>query len=102
MDYRDLFYRFLFGGIAVVLSYVTSIVLPWEMIGGIFAAFPAVMIVAVMMVGIKKAQRKQQNRARFGFRNDRLSRLCCDSFTYFTSNKNLVVKHHRRLNCLVY
>lgn len=58
MDYRDLFYRFLFGGIAVVLSYVTSIVLPWEMIGGIFAAFPAVMIVAVMMVGIKKGSKE--------------------------------------------
>lgn len=54
MDTKDLLYRFLFGGLAVVASYVTSVLLPWKVIGGIFAAFPAVMIVAVMMVGIKK------------------------------------------------
>lgn len=54
LDTKDLLYRFLFGGLAVVASYVTSVLLPWKVIGGIFAAFPAVMIVAVMMVGIKK------------------------------------------------
>ena len=53
MDGRDLFFRFLFGGSAVVLSYVTAKLLPWKVIGGIFAAFPAVMVVAVMMVGMK-------------------------------------------------
>lgn len=53
MDKRDLAFRFLFGGAAVVLSYVASHILPWKIIGGIFAAFPAVMIVAVMMAGLK-------------------------------------------------
>lgn len=58
MDTKDLLYRFLFGGLAVVLSYVASVLLPWKIIGGIFAAFPAVMIVAVMMVGIKKGSKE--------------------------------------------
>lgn len=58
LDTKDLLYRFLFGGLAVVLSYVTSVFLPWKIIGGIFAAFPAVMIVAVMMVGIKKGSKE--------------------------------------------
>ncbi len=62
MDTKDLLYRFLFGGLAVVLSYVASVLLPWKIIGGIFAAFPAVMIVAVMMVGIKKGLRRLQKR----------------------------------------
>jgi uncharacterized membrane protein (GlpM family) len=58
LDTKDLLYRFLFGGLAVVLSYVASVLLPWKIIGGIFAAFPAVMIVAVMMVGIKKGSKE--------------------------------------------
>jgi uncharacterized membrane protein (GlpM family) len=58
LDTKDLLYRFLFGGSAVVLSYVASVLLPWKIIGGIFAAFPAVMIVAVMMVGIKKGSKE--------------------------------------------
>jgi uncharacterized membrane protein (GlpM family) len=58
MDRRDLFFRFLFGGSAVVLSYVTAELLPWKVIGGIFAAFPAVMVVAVMMVGMKKGSKE--------------------------------------------
>ncbi|KYD21556.1 MULTISPECIES: DUF3147 family protein [Anoxybacillaceae] len=57
MDRRDLFFRFLFGGSAVVLSYVTAKLLPWKVIGGIFAAFPAVMVIAVMMVGMKKGSK---------------------------------------------
>jgi uncharacterized membrane protein (GlpM family) len=58
LDTKDLLYRFLFGGSAVVLSYIASVLLPWKIIGGIFAAFPAVMIVAVMMVGIKKGSKE--------------------------------------------
>ncbi len=53
----DLFIRFMVGGLAVVLSYVTSVLLPWEVIGGIFAAFPAVMVVAVMMMGMKNGSK---------------------------------------------
>lgn len=58
MDKKDLLYRFIFGGSAVVLSYVATKLLPWKIIGGIFAAFPAVMVVAVMMVGIKSGTKE--------------------------------------------
>jgi membrane associated rhomboid family serine protease len=49
----ELALRFLFGGAAVALSYVISVLAPWKELGGIFAAFPAVMAVAVMMTGRK-------------------------------------------------
>jgi hypothetical protein len=54
----ELALRFLCGGTAVALSYVISVLLPWKELGGIFAAFPAVMTVAVMMTGRKYGSRK--------------------------------------------
>ncbi|WP_066319008.1 DUF3147 family protein [Bacillus sp. FJAT-29814] len=50
---KDLLLRFLLGGAAVMASYLIIVVSPWEILGGIFAAFPAVMITAVLMTGIK-------------------------------------------------
>lgn len=44
--------RFILGGTAVMLSYIVTIVSPWEILAGIFAAFPAVMITAVLMMGV--------------------------------------------------
>jgi hypothetical protein len=58
MSRKNLFYRFIFGGAAVSLSYLVSNLLPWRMLGGIFAAFPAVMLVAVMMMGITSGSKK--------------------------------------------
>ncbi|MFC4102244.1 DUF3147 family protein [Paenibacillus xanthanilyticus] len=58
MKAKELLLRFALGGLAVVLSYVASVLLPWKALGGIFAAFPAVMIVAVMMVGISQGSDK--------------------------------------------
>ena len=52
MNGKDLLIRFLLGGAAVALSYLVTVVSPWEILAGIFAAFPAVMITAVLMVGI--------------------------------------------------
>lgn len=52
MNKKDLFIRFILGGMAVMLSYLVTIVSPWEILAGIFAAFPAVMITAVLMMGI--------------------------------------------------
>ncbi|GHH99824.1 DUF3147 family protein [Neobacillus kokaensis] len=49
---KDLFIRFLLGGTAVMASYLIIVISPWEILGGIFAAFPAVMITAVLMAGI--------------------------------------------------
>jgi len=64
MVIRDLLLRFILGGSAVVLSYVTAQRLPWKAIGGIFATFPAVMVVAVMMVGWKKGSKEAAKTAR--------------------------------------
>lgn len=52
LNKKDLLIRFLLGGTAVMLSYIVTIVSPWEILAGIFAAFPAVMITAVLMMGI--------------------------------------------------
>ncbi|MDK7951367.1 DUF3147 family protein, partial [Staphylococcus lugdunensis] len=37
--------KFLVGGLAVLISYIVSVVLPWKEFGGIFATFPAVFLV---------------------------------------------------------
>jgi uncharacterized membrane protein (GlpM family) len=50
--YKDLLIRFILGGAAVMISYLITVVSPWKILAGIFAAFPAVMITAVLMVGI--------------------------------------------------
>ena len=52
MNKKDLFIRFVLGGTAVMLSYIVTIVSPWDILAGIFAAFPAVMVTAVLMMGI--------------------------------------------------
>jgi hypothetical protein len=64
MNKQDLFIRFLLGGTAVSLSYLITIVSPWKMLAGIFAAFPAVMLTAVIMVGIASGTKKATNIAR--------------------------------------
>jgi uncharacterized membrane protein (GlpM family) len=50
--YKDLLIRFFLGGAAVMVSYLITVMAPWKILAGIFAAFPAVMITAVLMVGI--------------------------------------------------
>lgn len=52
MNKKDLMIRFILGGTAVMLSYIVTMVSPWEILAGIFAAFPAVMITAVLMMGV--------------------------------------------------
>lgn len=52
-DWRDILVRFLFGGSAVVASYLVSLAVPWPSLAGVFAAFPAVMGAAIMMTGYK-------------------------------------------------
>ena len=51
---RDLAFRFILGGFAVAACYVVLQLLPWKSFAGIFAAFPAVMIAAVVMAGISE------------------------------------------------
>jgi hypothetical protein len=56
--YKDLLIRFILGGAAVMISYLITVISPWKILAGIFAAFPAVMITAVLMVGIASGSKK--------------------------------------------
>ncbi|MEH7009328.1 DUF3147 family protein [Neobacillus niacini] len=55
--YKDLLIRFILGGAAVMVSYLITVISPWKILAGIFAAFPAVMITAVLMVGISSGSK---------------------------------------------
>lgn len=41
-----------------MLSYLVTIISPWKLLSGIFAAFPAVMLTAVFMMGISSGSKK--------------------------------------------
>ena len=58
MNRQYLLIRFLLGGTAVMLSYLVTVFSPWKLLAGIFAAFPAVMLTAVLMVGIASGSNK--------------------------------------------
>ncbi|MGJ7919234.1 DUF3147 family protein [Neobacillus sp. LXY-4] len=58
MNKQELLIRFLLGGTAVMLSYLVTVLSPWELLAGIFAAFPAVMLTAVFMVGLASGSKK--------------------------------------------
>ncbi|ATH63637.1 DUF3147 family protein [Staphylococcus pasteuri] len=45
--------KFLVGGLAVLVSYIVSVVLPWKEFGGIFATFPAVFLVSMFISGMQ-------------------------------------------------
>lgn len=51
LDYKDIGTRFMIGGSAVLLSYVIASSSPWKLLGGAFAAFPAVMVSAILIAG---------------------------------------------------
>lgn len=51
---KEMVVRFLLGGTAVVLCYVISVYSPVKFIGGVFAAFPAVMGAAIVMTGCRE------------------------------------------------
>ncbi len=54
----DLLLRFLLGGTAVMASYLITVLSPWKILAGIFAAFPAVMLTAVLMMGLASGSMK--------------------------------------------
>lgn len=60
----DLFIRFIMGGTAVMLSYLITVFSPWKILAGIFAAFPAVMLTAVLMVGLASGSSKASKTAK--------------------------------------
>lgn len=49
---KDLSLRFVLGGGAVAICYVFLQLIPWKSFAGIFAAFPAVMVAAIIMAGV--------------------------------------------------
>jgi len=51
INLRDLTLRFILGGMSVAACFVLMEILPWKAFAGIFAAFPAVMVAAVIMAG---------------------------------------------------
>jgi hypothetical protein len=51
LDFKDLALRFVFGGIAVAACYIMLQIIPSKSFAGVFAAFPAVMVAAVIMAG---------------------------------------------------
>lgn len=64
MNKQDLLIRFLLGGTAVMLSYLITVVSPWKILAGIFSAFPAVLLTAILMVGIASGSKKAGEIAR--------------------------------------
>lgn len=53
MKAKLLLLKFLIGGSTVALSYIISNVIPWEDFGGIFATFPAVFLLSLVIAGIE-------------------------------------------------
>ncbi|MBL7564452.1 DUF3147 family protein [Staphylococcus saccharolyticus] len=45
--------KFSVGGLAVLISYIVSVILPWKEFGGIFATFPAVFLVSMCITGMQ-------------------------------------------------
>ncbi|MGI5920507.1 MAG: DUF3147 family protein [Syntrophomonadaceae bacterium] len=58
LDIRDLTLRFLLGGGSVAACYIFLQLIPWKSFAGIFAAFPAVMVAAIIMSGIFEGSRQ--------------------------------------------
>ncbi len=52
LNMKDLALRFTLGGSAVAACYIMLQLMPWKSLAGIFAAFPAVMVAAVIMAGV--------------------------------------------------
>lgn len=51
-ELKDLTLRFILGGAAVSACYIVLEIIPWKSFAGIFAAFPAVMVAAIIMAGV--------------------------------------------------
>ncbi|AEI39972.1 DUF3147 family protein [Paenibacillus mucilaginosus] len=88
-NWKDLLLRFLLGGSAVVLSYAASVLLPWKALGGIFATFPAVMIVAVLMVGWAQGSARASEIARGSVYGMAGCAVCVVAVLYFMKTTGL-------------
>ena len=50
---KMLLVKFLAGGASVALSSIVSVIMPWKEFGGIFAVFPAVFLISLIMSGVQ-------------------------------------------------
>lgn len=61
---KECWLRFFLGGLAVAACYIISVYSPVRLLGGVFAAFPAVMASAVSMAGVREGDRAAAEVAR--------------------------------------
>ncbi|MCU7557666.1 DUF3147 family protein [Macrococcus capreoli] len=53
MKPKILLLKFLIGGSTVAFSYIVSCIIPWKDFGGIFATFPAVFLLSMVIAGVE-------------------------------------------------
>lgn len=94
MKTKVLLLKFLIGGSTVALSYIISKVIPWEDFGGIFATFPAVFLLSLIIAGMEYGNKFATNVCRgavFGMTGGLISILVTWSMLSTTSNYALSI-----------
>ncbi|WP_165981783.1 DUF3147 family protein [Macrococcoides caseolyticum] len=91
---KILLLKFLIGGSTVAFSYIISKVIPWEDFGGIFATFPAVFLLSLVIAGMEYGNTFATNVCRgavFGMTGGLISILVTWSMLSTTSNYALSI-----------
>ena len=94
MKTKLLLLKFLIGGSTVAFSYIISKVIPWEDFGGIFATFPAVFLLSLIIAGMEYGNKFATNVCRgavFGMTGGLISILVTWSMLSTTSNYALSI-----------
>ncbi|PKF44909.1 hypothetical protein CW664_08555 [Macrococcoides caseolyticum] len=94
MKIKILLLKFLIGGSTVAFSYIISKVIPWEDFGGIFATFPAVFLLSLVIAGMEYGNKFATNVCRgavFGMTGGLISILVTWSMLSTTSNYALSI-----------
>lgn len=94
MKTKILLLKFLIGGSTVAFSYIISKVIPWEDFGGIFATFPAVFLLSLVIAGMEYGNKFATNVCRgavFGMTGGLISILVTWSMLSTTSNYALSI-----------
>lgn len=94
MKTKILLLKFLIGGSTVAFSYIISKVIPWEDFGGIFATFPAVFLLSLIIAGMEYGNTFATNVCRgavFGMTGGLISILVTWSMLSTTSNYALSI-----------
>ncbi|ARQ03618.1 hypothetical protein CA207_03440 [Macrococcoides caseolyticum] len=94
MKIKILLLKFLIGGSTVAFSYIISKVIPREDFGGIFATFPAVFLLSLVIAGMEYGNKFATNVCRgavFGMTGGLISILVTWSMLSTTSNYALSI-----------